>query len=223
MEKNSSKAIIIGLVVIIIIMIAALLVALSTNLVSFDKANIITNDNNGNKAKEENKNNEVQIVEKEVIKNTFVKFDTSKIQNSGNKKIENLSCQWQIDTDFYFMMKLNSAGEITAFAYGSKLGFKEVNSYKVALNKKVVGIYALPLGQSYPMACVCVMEDGTVEALKATDGKITSNGTISGVTNVVRIESADVKEDMGNGGGSAYKGVFAVQGDGKIIEITSSC
>ena len=81
------------------------------------------------------------------------------------------------------------------------------------LTKKAVGIQQAGLGQDITTVVFAIMEDGTLEQIVVRDGKFKSLGTISGVSNVVRIETVRVTYGVAPA---------VVQGDGRIILLSNS-
>ena len=92
--------------------------------------------------------------------------------------------------------------------------FENGKTYKVTgLTKKAVGVYCGHVGNGIGDSVVAVMEDGTLEQIITRENKLVSQGTLKGVSNVVRLEQASKKLTAGGG----LLTIVAVQADENCV------
>jgi len=153
-----------------------------------------------------------------VIKNEYVILKPENITPKKNWRIDTtvkVPCftEHEFENDNYtpnVRFKVTTTGKVEV--YGDAFE-KTTEAYQVKnLTKKVVSLATPHGGQDLTTFCFAIMEDGTLEQIVLRNGEFKSLGTISGVSNVVRVESATY--------GQGYYPIV-VQGNGKAIMLDS--
>ncbi len=122
---------------------------------------------------------------------------------------------------FYLTEKGEVKDEVTEISEEGSITLKKDKVYTVNnFKKKVVGLYKGHVGQTPADTVIAIMEDGTIESIYISSGKLVSTGKISGVSNVVRLEQIKAIRNNGNVWGG-HDLIVAVQGNGESITVKS--
>ena len=172
-------------------------------------------------------------VSKNENKNTYVKFDKTKLVGAKNLKIEivkslnvdslvaeYVSVNYQILEDgnkvHWSKVIVNNAKDITGL---------DDKSGSIELDKEAVMVFSGAVGHMPPEKVCVLYADGTIAELKIESGKVIVEEEFSGIKNVVRFEQISTRYVEKNGeGGPGGRDIAVVEenGDIKILDFKNN-
>lgn len=228
MENTKAKKI---LIVILLVLLLACLGIIVYQYLKLNKVigkttkettNVIDNQN---EKKDESKNIE-QIEKTDTTKceenNKRGYIPVSKTQYDNYSIVVYAICNYNLGT-FSFSVDKDGGIEATYQANSNEFsenqnGFESGKTYKVTgLTKKAVGVYCGYSGNGSYDSTVAIMEDGSLEQIIVSENKLVSNGTLKGVSNVVRLEQGSIRYNQGGGSST----IIAVQEDGNCVILSN--
>lgn len=222
-SRNSQAVIIILLLILLIGVILGFIcyyVTVTNSLIDSGENNVTQNQISQELALKDNEVANLKTNNNTItIKNEYVVLKPENITPKKDWRIDNVvdvPCftEHEFEDDNYtphVSFKVTTTGKVEV--YGDAFE-KTRETYQVKnLTKKVVSLATAHGGQDLTTFCFAIMEDGTLEQIVLRNGEFKSQGEISGVSNVVRVESATY--------GQGYYPIV-VQGNGKAIMLDSN-